>query len=374
MVAAYDSTSRLQLAGIEGRSGRLVHRIAGQTLRGPRIERGAVVAIVPGALVATRYLTRPRRRVELAVYAVTGDRIRLARRLTRGLGSANDVDVSVSADGWVAVAWSLAHGRSRRVQLAARSPGGRWSTARTLSPRGTRARDTGVAITDGGAGVVAWRRRGNVEAVPFQGATTGSPAVVGRGRYGHGNLDAAIAPDGTAVVAWARIPYRESADDLRVLVARRPAGAPFDPPLKLDGQASSGPFVAMDRSGGAIVAWSGFSGPPAAALIDGGGARVHPLSSTDVPFVGDMEVAFTPEGEGVVAWPEDSTVHHRYESSPSGRVLAASVAPDGTWREPQVLWSSDSWSPGENVSLAVAPSGEAALAFAGANPLVALRP
>lgn len=186
----------------------------------------------------------------------------------------------------------------------------------------------GVAVAAGWEGVAAGRRHRLRAAVRDAGGAFAAPVTLARGPARDVRLAAAAGADGTAVVVWVqgRRLKRPAPNfpgwEARVMAARRSPGAGFSRPQALTpwADASSGASTRLaagiDAAGRIVVAWS------------------------------------IPTGSG-----------DAFEIPPTTRVGVAWAARDGRFGAPQTL--RERVEDTDRLALAVAPDGEALLAFDG---------
>jgi hypothetical protein len=161
----------------------------------------------------------------------------------------------------------------------------------------------------------------------------------------------AVGRDGAAVAIW------QGPEDVQG--AYMPAGGAWTaptpvaarPPGRLGRHPIRGLRVRMDPSGRAIAAWEAQGGIEASTFDPRSGWRAPRLRATDGPATGfppfynhGPDLAIDAEGRGWVTWTEP------------GRVLVASVAPDGEWGEPITVRSTSNGT--ETPRIAVAPAGD----------------
>jgi hypothetical protein len=114
--------------------------------------------------------------------------------------------------------------------------------------------------------------------------------------------DAAIDPDGTAVVAW-------TAAGAPVRAALRSGGAAFGPTVTLAPDGGQEVAVALDGRGGALVAWAR-SGTLGLAERTAASPALAEVQSSIGGVAYGPDVAFTTPGEAIVVWTDtDGAVH-----------------------------------------------------------------
>jgi hypothetical protein len=177
--------------------------------------------------------------------------------------------------------------------------------------------------------------------------------VSGQGRSAYGATVDADA-NGNALAVW----LRSDGANVRVQLAQRPAGSALGPPdnVSATGRDATGPQVAMNASGDAIVTWCQRERARMrvyAAVRRAGAsfAAPQPVSSAqldvidcDDPVAGLPHAAFGPSGEAIAVWTA---------APPDG---AGSAPPDGAGSAPP---ASDESDPVPRVQTAELPAGAA---------------
>lgn len=295
-------------------------------------------------------------------------------------GAATMPTVATSRDDdRAAVVWTQDADAEGRIVASLRGAMGGWGdpyTGAALS-WGGRARAPEVALGPGEELLVAWIQRiGADERVVvrrWQGDEEHASVIVSPPATVTGGPRLAVADNGDALVGWAQT--AETAPAV-VLASERTRGeGELTRPVIADALSvpsglvtiGHGPVVAMDRRGGAALAWTQADATGHEALYlatrDGLGNWTAPQSSADAfsrpdTVVRSVSVAFGPSGELWVAWSETTGTGHR--------VAAAVRDAEGDWiedgRDPAVL--SPEGADAIQPVLAVGPSGEAVVAFA----------
>ena len=246
--------------------------------------------------------------------------------------------VATSASGAaVAAAPPFAPGR-RGLVVATRDPGGEFGAPQAiLAPRTTGVGEIHAAVAADGAAVVVWnetRARGDrtisrlLASRRPPGGAFGPAQTLLSGAADAPSPVAGIDDAGRATVAWLRpLPSGSSAVD----VAGAAAGAPFGPPQTVTRTVDFAvpPVLAVAPDGGALLAHDGsrgvrvFERPPGATAM----SRV-PLGATD----SDDEypaVALASGGAAMVAWRRDALDERK------ARLVAARRAPGAAFAAPQ---------------------------------------
>jgi hypothetical protein len=209
-------------------------------------------AATAGGLVVAGWAEGPRS-VALRVLPATGKPIPATTLVEDGVIDLDRIDVGAAPGGSAIAVWTrfAALGRGT-IRVSIRSAAdGTWSPPRDLSGDG--ARRPAVALAPNGSAVVAWDRDGNLEAAV--GDTSGvfsTPLVLA---VGTGARFPAVAVNaaGDAVVTW----FAGS-----VMLAERPAGGAFGPPRAISDEGGlpvnnslGAPVIAVTDQGRAIAAW-----------------------------------------------------------------------------------------------------------------------
>jgi hypothetical protein len=234
------------------------------------------------------------------------------------LGRVIEPRVAVAGDGTVVVAFLVRTGRKRsvgRVGIAVRAPLSQQFSRPMLVTRALVPPPT-VALSADGYGLVAWKRRGRIEAVGIQHGRPGTMRVLGRQAFGLPSV--AMAAGGDAVVAWTgrEGPVSEGRNAITAAVRRGPAG--FGAARSLERvRFAPGVTAAAGPRGRFVLAWyrpdvpsptghvrAATAGPRARRF--GGPYDVTRQSATGFPGV---TLAGTPRGF-VAVWPVPSDATH----------------------------------------------------------------
>lgn len=167
---------------------------------------------------------------------------------------------AIDAAGWAVVAFNAqtnqVHLNQRgRVAIAVRTPGGTFSPGRLVTPAPAAAP---VVAIGNGRSVVAWVRRGQVEAASVEQGVVGRPKSLGPARGG--DVSVAVGARGRAVIAWTdRSRAAGGGTQHRLLVATRSHNGTFRA-ARVVRQSSSRvlqrPAVAVQSDGRVLIAWS----------------------------------------------------------------------------------------------------------------------
>jgi hypothetical protein len=207
--------------------------------------------------------------VAQAAPVAAGRRIGRKRNLWRTRGNVAVDDVDVAPSGTAAVCLRERPNRRSdawRVRVVQRSATGAWSRPRLVAAPGRFVQDISCAVDDAGDVVLAWAESvGPPERLRATAVTaTGSVAPVVTLGARPEPSDVRMAPDGTAVVAFAAAePGRR-----HLWVAEHSAAdawspvAPVPPPA---GEEAQGPKLALDGAGRRLLAWNA-DAPPTDAI------------------------------------------------------------------------------------------------------------
>jgi hypothetical protein len=252
--------------------------------------------------------------------------------------------------------------------LAAPASAAPWRTAQTLSPAGETGTEPAVAVAPDGTAVVAWRREGStggglrIARVAPDGTPSGSPVVLFPGDFVFG-VRVGMADDGTATVVWGR----DRGSDVDPVESARvsPAGQVGLPrAITPETEDASVPQLAVGGDGSAVVAWQRSSDrailarrlAPSGALGD-----VQVLDPGAPGFTFESLRAATGAQGAVVVW-NTATDTRGARLTPSGGIAVATRTLAEKAVEPQV---------------GVAEDGTATVAYrdfsSGANRIVARR-
>lgn len=290
-------------------------------------DRVAAVAVRPGR--------RHGSALEVWEGAAGGGRLRRTARIADNPWESGRL--AVEAGGGAVATWTWmqprrgagSNLRPRVVMVARRSrAGARWSSPRRISPlppgppygggRGADLSATAATVArDGRFAVVAWQRRGRIEArISQDGARTFGPVRrLGAGGQAFPGLVAGIGPDRRAHVAWSA---RVRSGALQRLVTRVASG-PLDGPLRTRLVARSAPSAipssVAGRRGpsvrlafapsGAVLAWQQPAGERwgiALRLLDHLDAPVEHALPSDAAVAVLDDLAVAPSGRPVPAW------------------------------------------------------------------------
>jgi hypothetical protein len=226
--------------------------------------------------------------------------------------------VAVAPDGTATVVWSRFDGQNFLVQGRRVDPGGTLEeSTKNLSKTGRDAADPRVAVAPDGTATVAWKRfdgfHDRIEERRITPAGERLPAestnLLSADKQDAVEPEVASAPDGTSTVVWSRYDGSDS-----IVQERRidPQGAPEGELAEVDNLSAEGenaqqPEVAVDPDGEATVVWSRFDGSN--WLIQG--QRLDPAGALDGTVANlsatgrdaaEPELAIDAEGRTTVVW------------------------------------------------------------------------
>jgi PKD repeat protein len=184
-----------------------------------------------------------------------------------------------------------------------------WLSPQTVSPTGLDASEQQVAFDPGGDAVVVWRGAGPphntiIASVRPAGGVFGPTQTLSDAGEDSQAPDVAIDAHGDALAVW----LRYDGSDERVQAAYRPAGGAFGTPQTLSeaGVEATGPRVAMNGAGEAVVVWSVMLGGKEeiqAAPAAPGGAFGTPVNLTGFSVVASVpQVALDSHGDAIAVW------------------------------------------------------------------------
>jgi hypothetical protein len=266
--------------------------------------------------------------------------------------------IAVDAAGVVTASWSrfeAAPGQPWKdtVQSATRATDGTWSTPVDLSPAGSPARTTDVAVDAAGNATAVWAAGSSLQAATRPaGGTWSAPAQLSTSAGDRANPRVVVDPSGTATVVW----HSFVGGVYGVQTATRPLGGAWTSPIDLvRGEVFDTPALAVDRQGTATALWQQYDSGwiVTSATRKAGGAWSAPVRlSTPARDSWDPQVAVDPGGNATALWSR---------ADDGGRVVEAARRPaGGEWSEPIDLSApGDAWNP----QVAVDPAGNATAAW-----------
>jgi hypothetical protein len=241
--------------------------------------------------------------------------------------------VAIDDAGEAVAVWGHRVGANEVVEMASRAPDGAWSQPREISAPTRSLAEPQVAINNAGEAVAMWRRLEDganaVVEVAQRGpdGTWSPPTPLTASERGIIGAQVAIDGAGEEVAAWQRssgaITIVESAS--RARGAGWSQSAPVSPP----GANASGPQVAIDEAGEALVVWRHVDGANVTLEVvsrarGGAWSQPTPLSPPGTNISGPR-IAIDGAGKALAVWQRSNGSEQSIE--------AASRAHDGTWSE-----------------------------------------
>jgi hypothetical protein len=239
---------------------------SGEAALDPRVgvdREGAATTVWRGSAGGSRSLVRA------ATRPAAGGGFGAPATLSVDGQDAREPDLAVAPDGAAVAVWSRFDGTRHVIEAATRPAGGVFGPAERVSEAGQNAEAPRVEMDAEGRALVAWSRRGSGGdwVVEARGRSTaggfGGVETLSAPGADAGEVDVAMAGDGTAAVAWTRAS--------RVQAATRSATGSFGAPADLS--AAPGPLgaryrdpsardprVAIGAGGAATAVWTRFDG------------------------------------------------------------------------------------------------------------------
>jgi hypothetical protein len=234
--------------------------------------------------------------------------------------------IRVRGDSACAV-WVAQRGRSVQVEAASRYTTGRWASAAVIGPpTGGYVYQLEAALGPDDSAVVAWTDSGSDGENPRVLVATREddawqpPHELGQGKIG----DVTIDDSGAVTAAW-------TTPGGVVTLARQVNGQWEEPqPLAQDGDA---PELAVNRHGDLALVWTTWNGVGVALRPRESGRWTRPSSLRGLGTPDDAKVAIDDRGRALAMWPRSQE-----EESFARRHLAwTQTTDDGTWTAPQYL-------------------------------------
>ncbi|HET8948934.1 MAG TPA: hypothetical protein VFN44_00440, partial [Solirubrobacteraceae bacterium] len=203
------------------------------------------------------------------------------------------------------VAYAYYNGSHYEIHYSVRGAGGSFSTPTRLSNAGRYAYGARVVANNAGDVLIAWYETNGSNYLiraafkPAGGSLGAAQDVSGSGQNAF-SPSAAIAANGTAMVAW----YRSNGTNDIIQAAMKPAGSGFfgsASDLSAAGQSAGGPEAAMNDAGDATVAWYRYDG------------ATYRVQATTKPASGGFGAAqtLTPSGAGHAFTPRVAMTSNR---------------------------------------------------------------
>ena len=185
--------------------------------------------------------------------------------------------VAVDADGDFVFTWARFDGANIRIQAGTRSAAGTKGAVQTLSGPGQNALDPQLAVEADGDAVFTWRRfdgshfRAQARARSTAGALSASQTLSGSG-YTASEPQVGVDSEGDALFTWRRPDGTSDTCCSRVQVRARSAAGVLSAVQTLSDpdQSASGPQIAVEADGDAVVTWSRSDGADTRVQASGG--------------------------------------------------------------------------------------------------------
>lgn len=255
-----------------------------------------------------------------------------------------DARVAVSPGGDAVAVWWTAAGA---VQSALRPAGGSWQPAVDISAPGEKAASTRVAIAADGSALAIWIGAGGVVTSTARpaGGSWQAPVAVAADTMAT-EVQLVIDPRGDALAAWI------AGGDVRV--ASRSAGGAWQPPTGLSPGCGDSLSLAVGSGGDAAAAWICRAKPDyvrstvQSAVRPAGGAWQAPENVFVVgAYASGPVVAVDSHGTAILAWSDKMPTY-------SGPLYAATRPAGGSWEAPTTLATA-----GSSADLAIDARGDA---------------
>jgi uncharacterized protein (DUF2147 family) len=282
-------------------------------------------------------------------------------------------EVVVDGDGDFLFVWERDEAAEFRAQARTLSAAGTLGAVQMLSPAGSDARSPHVGVDLDGDAVFAWTRedgtsdRARVRTLSAAGAVGGGQTVSNTGTNGSGP-QVAVDEDGDAVVVW----YASDGFATRLYGRTRSAAGTLGPILTLSdaGQNAWAGQVAVDPAGDAVFSWQRSDGShervQARTLSAAGVLGAVQTLSDAGETASNEDVALDADGNAVFTW-------HRYDGS-HDRVQARTLSAAGVLGAVRTL--SDAGGQAYGSRLALDAAGNATIVwqrFDGSNDRVQAR-
>ncbi len=221
--------------------------------------------------------------------------------------------IAMEPDGDALIVWQGNDGTKRRIRARRRSAAGGFGGIQTVSAAGQDADSPQVAVGADGDALIVWRRfdglHSRVQARTRSAAGTLGPVrTLSAAERQASHARVAMDADGDGLVVWQIVNGGAPFANWHVQASTVSAAGQFARAKNLSptGQKVDKPQVALDASGGAVVAWYRLDTPryqieartrsPAGAL-----GPIQILSASDL-YSTDPKVAVDPDGNALVVW------------------------------------------------------------------------
>lgn len=283
------------------------------------------------------------RMVQSAARSVGGDWSAAVTLSAAGAGSAL---VAAGPEGNVTAVWLLEREEGWRsvVQSATLSAGGSWSAPATLSPPSKAARSPQIALDPEGGATVVWEeeRSGAIESATRSAVGSWSaPATLSAPGVGAAWPQVAVDAQGNATAVWAGNVFGDRLQSSRIQSATRPAGGGWSAPVNIS-QAGHRhvqlPQIAVSPQGEATAIWQRSNGSylvVQGATRPAGGGWSKPVDITTGPGRGGQHQQLVVDswGNATAIWEGYDTRH----PGPHFAIQAAKRPSGGAWSRPTDL-------------------------------------
>lgn len=175
-------------------------------------------------------------------------------------------ETAMDARGDATAVWMHKDGGDYVVESAYRPEQGEWEEPTLVSAPGEEGGNPHVAVDGDGDSLVVWRGGDEGEesvraAYRPAGGAWGEPVDVSAAGDHVQSLQAAVDPEGNAIVAWSGNRYAEGEHDT-VRAAYKPVGEEWETPVDLSDEGGNGfpSDVVFDQSGNAAIVWDRWDG------------------------------------------------------------------------------------------------------------------
>lgn len=229
--------------------------------------------------------------------------------------------------GTAVAAWTQGSSEHETLRVATRSAGGSWGSPRSLAPAAKSNEGPALAMDSRGVGIIVWTNwihtgLGEEQYIDLASYSRGRWSAPVRVARGEAQVTLALDAAGSADVLTSgyasAVGGRPSGDQL-LLSLRSPGGklrGPLSLPVTSDGLGEPAPVLALDGSGGAIVAWVDSRGNKERVAVlelnrDGGIVRPVQFMSPARPWprgcsVGAIRLGVSRRGDAILAWDQQA--------------------------------------------------------------------
>lgn len=261
-----------------------------------------------------------------------------AEDLSAPSGAATRPDVALDAAGNAIAVWEHRVGGGYGImQSSFRPAGGDWQAVQDASPPSTSANEAQVAFDAAGNAIAVWVALGDPDNFVMAAVRPAASGIWQTAEEvspptGFSGPQLAVDPSGNAVVIWSR----HDGTNERVEAAFRPAGGDWQAPefVSAEGVQADDPQVALDPAGNAIAVWKSQSGDDQwvekAMRTAGTESDWESLDDlSDRTFgVENPQVAVDPAGNAIALWEQ--------QDETDGFIIVTSAfrPPSAGWQDP----------------------------------------